>query len=82
MDFTPNVWIRDGEFSLREVVSVPDAVEFLDGWPQDKRNPFFYLAENAMQAAINGSIPVDEAREAFESFCNEAGILAMPPGTA
>jgi hypothetical protein len=82
MDFIPNVWIRDGEFSLREVVSVPDAVEFLDDWPQDKRNPFFYLAENAMQAAINGSISVDEAKEAFESFCNEAGILAMPPGAA
>ncbi|WP_406872257.1 DUF982 domain-containing protein [Aminobacter sp. P9b] len=79
MDFMPNVWIKNGDFSLREVVSVPDAAEFLEAWPHDKRNPFFYLAENAMQAAINGSIPVEEARDAFETFCTEAGILADEP---
>lgn len=76
MEFTPNIWLKDGEFSLREILSVPDAVEFLEAWPLDKRNPFFYLAQNALQGAINGSIPLEEARESFETFCSEVGILA------
>ncbi|PWK61749.1 uncharacterized protein DUF982 [Aminobacter sp. AP02] len=76
---TPTIWIKGGEFALRDIVSVPDAVDFLEGWPLDKRNPFFYLAEQALQGAINGSIPIDQAREAFETFCNEAGILVGEP---
>ena len=76
MEITPIIWIKDGEFSLREIISVPGAVEFLEAWPLDKRNPFFYLAEAALQGAINGSIPIEDARESFQTFCSEAGILA------
>lgn len=79
MEISPTIWIKGGEFSLRDIASVPDAVDFLEEWPLDKRDPFFYLAENALQGAINGSIPIDQARDAFETFCDEAGILAEEP---
>lgn len=79
MELTPAIWVKETDFPRREIASVPDAVAFLEAWPRDKRNPFFDLAENAMQAAINGSISVDEAREAFQSFCSEEGILDQNP---
>lgn len=76
MEFVPNVWVREGTFSLHVVTSVTDAVEFLGAWPAGKRSPFFYLADTAMESAISGSIPVEEARDTFCLFCREAGILA------
>lgn len=77
MELTPAIWVKEADFPRREIASVPDAVEFLGAWPADKRNPFFDLADNALHGAINGSIPVDEARDAFEKFCRDAGILAL-----
>jgi hypothetical protein len=76
MELTPTVWIKETDFPRREITSVNDAMQFLDTWPDDKRDPFFDLAKNALQGAINGAIPTVEARDAFETFCREAGILA------
>lgn len=79
MDIVPTIVVAGRGFSLREIKTVPEAVEFLEEWPSADRTPFFQLAENAMQGAINGSIPVEEARESFQIFCAEAGILLELP---
>lgn len=76
MEFVPNIWVREGNFSLHVVTSVADAVAFLSAWPADRRSPFFYLAHMAMESVIAGTIPLEEARETFCLFCREAGILA------
>lgn len=76
MELTPTIWIKETDFPRREITSVREAVQFLDTWPDDKRDPFFDLAKNALHGAINGAIPVIEARDAFETFCREAGIFA------
>ena len=76
MELTPSIWIKETDFPRREITSVHDAVQFLDAWPDDKRDPFFDLAKNALQGAIRGAIPIVEARDAFETFCREAGVLA------
>lgn len=81
MEFIPKIRIKEGNFSFRDIATVADAADFLHAWPHDKRNPFFYLAENAMQLAINGSLQADEARETFRTFCSEAGILAEDPSS-
>ncbi|WP_395450035.1 DUF982 domain-containing protein [Aminobacter sp. UC22_36] len=71
MEIVPTILINGPGFSLREIRSVPEAVEFLDEWPANARGPFFYLAESAIQGAIHGSISIEEAREAFTAFCGE-----------
>lgn len=76
MEFTPNIWIKEGGFALSVISSVTEAIDFLASWPQDRRGPFYYLAVNSLQSAVAGSIETREAREVFEIFCREAGILA------
>lgn len=75
MDIVPSILVKGTGFSLEEISTVPEAIEYLEEWPQNARSPFWYLADNAMQAAINGSISVEEARETFQTFCAEAGVL-------
>lgn len=79
MEIVPSILIKRPGVSFQEIRTVPEAVEFLEEWPQNARSPFWYLADNAMQAAINGSISVDEARDTFQTFCDEAGILRQQP---
>ncbi|MBB6468809.1 DUF982 domain-containing protein [Aminobacter carboxidus] len=82
MEIVPTILINGPGFSLREIRSVGEAVEFLDEWPVNARGPFFYLAQSAMHGAGNGSISVEQAREAFTTFCAESGILLIePPGS-
>lgn len=78
MDLVPIIVVVGQGFSPRAIKTVPEAVAFLEEWPNADRSPFFQLAEIAMQGAINGSIPVEEARESFQTFCAEAGILLEP----
>lgn len=76
MELTPTIWVKETDFPRHEIKSVPDAVRFLGSWPLNKRNPFFDLAESALRGAISGAIPIEEARDAFETFCRDAGVLA------
>lgn len=77
MELIPTIWVKETDFPQREITSVEDAVQFLDAWPFDNRGPFFDLAKDALQGALNGSIPVVEARDAFETFCREEGVLGV-----
>jgi uncharacterized protein DUF982 len=64
----------DGE--THEIVSVREALTFLDAWPSSRRGPVFTCASNSCQAALGGMMRVDDARKAFESFARITGILA------
>lgn len=75
MNLVPPILVKGSGISLQEISTVPEAIEFLDEWPQNARSPFWYLADTAMQAAVNGSITVEDARDSFQTFCKEAGIL-------
>lgn len=75
MDLVPTIWVRGGSLSLRQIGSAEDAAALLSDWPLHRRGPFFYLAEQALQGLSEGSIPLEVARLAFESFCREAEIL-------
>lgn len=58
-----------------EIVSVREALTFLNAWPSSRRGPVFTCASNCCQAALGGMMRVDEARKAFESFARITGIL-------
>ena len=78
MDLVP-IWARGGSLSLRQISFAEDAAALLSDWPLDRRGPFFYLAEQALQGLSEGSILLEVARLAFESFCLETGILVDQP---
>ncbi|GAA4133624.1 DUF982 domain-containing protein [Aminobacter aganoensis] len=75
MEFRPSIWVKEGDFAFFAIASVRDAIDFLDAWPSGKRNSFYYLAANSLQSAVAGAIEPAEARDVFEIFCRETGIL-------
>lgn len=75
MEFTPHIWIKEGDLARSVISSVAEAIDFLATWPPNRRGAFFYLASDSLQSAITGSIEPNDARRAFETFCREAGIL-------
>lgn len=76
LKFQPLVWIKDGAFNLREVDSVEAAQEVLDASALETRGPLFYATANTLASALEGSIPADEARQAFHDYAEDIGILA------
>lgn len=77
MEIAPPVLIKGPGFDLREIRSVPEAIEYLEEWPANARSLFWYLASNALHGALDGSMQVEHAREAFEAFCRGAGVLLV-----
>src|SRR5262245_7996207 len=61
---------------LVEVESLREAAAFLDDWPQGRRGPVYACAKKGCEAALTGTIKVEDARKAFESFARITGILA------
>ncbi|QOF71457.1 DUF982 domain-containing protein [Aminobacter sp. SR38] len=77
MDFAPPVLLKGPGFDLREIRSVADATAWLQEWPVNARSPFWYLASNALQGAVDGTMSTADAREAFEAFCKSSGLLLV-----
>jgi hypothetical protein len=74
--FKVSVWAKDGEFGVRPVGSVEEAIAFLTKWPIVMRTPLYYLAAKSIEAAKAGEIPPDEARAALIEFLDDADALA------
>lgn len=60
---------------VRDVTSLKDACEVLIDWPHARRGPFYQSAREAVEAALNGSLPVEKTAEAFAALCDHAGVL-------
>jgi hypothetical protein len=73
-DTPVRVQAGDGN-TLRDVRSVEGASEVLMDWPHARRGPFYQSAVEVVNAAMEGSATVAEAREAFADLCAHAGIL-------
>lgn len=76
MRFKVNVWVKEDGLGVSPVSTVEEAIEMLAEWPSDRRGPLYYVASNSLESARTGSIPPDEAKNAFVDFCHDAGILA------
>ncbi len=62
--------------TVRTVKSVNGACEVLIDWPHARRGPVYQETMAVLQAALEGSVPPENAREAFEAFAIHAGVLA------
>jgi hypothetical protein len=58
-----------------EVDSLSEAAEFLRHWPAARRGPVYTCALKGCEAALSGTMKVEDARRAFESFARITGIL-------
>ncbi len=72
--FTP-VCVKTGD-NVQMVGSVRDVLQFLSGWPPDRRGPALGCALKSAEAAIAGQLSVEQVRQAFVSFAGITGILA------
>ncbi|MGB3643449.1 MAG: DUF982 domain-containing protein [Mesorhizobium sp.] len=74
--FSASLWVKDGDFNVRSVASVEEAIAFLADWPITERTALFYAAANSVESAKAGSIPPDVAKTALVVFLEEADALA------
>ncbi|WP_442580187.1 DUF982 domain-containing protein [Mesorhizobium sp. ASY16-5R] len=58
-----------------EIDSLQNAMAFLRDWPGARRGPVYACATKSCEAALAGSVKVEDARKALESFARITGIL-------
>jgi len=77
------VFVRAAEGLVQEIACLEDACDFLREWPKSRRGMIYETAKRACHGAIDGSVPLKAARDAFAGFARSAKILkdgatAMP----
>ncbi|GLS33112.1 Protein of unknown function [Mesorhizobium albiziae] len=76
--FSSPVLVKDGNYIVREIVSVDGAIDFLEEWPESRRDLIHETALKACYDAHDGHKPVSVARNAFIGFGKRASILEDP----
>ena len=66
----------DRKFFFEEICSVEDVADFLENWPEDRRDIAFEAIERACSEAIEGGFPSNALAENFRKFIKKAGLLA------
>jgi hypothetical protein len=74
MPFHAPVAIAVGAGFKREIASLAEMENFLKEWPPARRGQVYATALRACGAARVGHLTVDQARRAFVSFAEAAGI--------
>lgn len=59
----------------QEIASVSEMHRFLTDWFPSRRGPLYDTAVKACDAAARGYITMEQARRAFVSFLEAAGVL-------
>ena len=73
--FENPVYVKHGSFVVQEIQCVMDALDFLDGWPDDRRGMMFQITQTALYRAHDGMMPIVAARNAFTQWARSVGIL-------
>jgi hypothetical protein len=74
--FQTPVIIDTGSRADRDVKSLLEALDVLAAeWPADKRGSAYTEAMRSCRAALEGALPVEQARDAFSAAAWEAGIF-------
>ncbi|MFU0503631.1 DUF982 domain-containing protein [Pseudaminobacter sp. NGMCC 1.201702] len=77
--FDKPVYLKEGKYLVREITSVTDAIEYLEEWPEPKRDILHEAALRTCSMAYNGLKPVKVARDAIRAFAMKKGILEKEP---
>ncbi|TIP18505.1 DUF982 domain-containing protein [Mesorhizobium sp.] len=73
--FSSPLFVRRAAYIVQEIASLADAIDFLNEWPQDRRDLIHGTALRTCYDAYDGRKPVSAARNAFFGFARRAAIL-------
>ncbi|RNJ42628.1 hypothetical protein B5V01_03705 [Mesorhizobium erdmanii] len=73
--FSSPLFVKRAAYIVQEIVSPADAVDFLNEWPEDRRDLIHEAALRACYDAYDGRKPVSTARNAFFGFAKRVAIL-------
>ena len=74
--FDSPVYVRDG-FITVQIGGIPQALAFLAKWPTNRRGVVYDCVRWGMIAAMQGLLPVETARNAFEGWARAHRVLAQ-----
>lgn len=73
--FDRPVFVKDGKFTIVEIASIGDALDFLDEWPADLQGLLYETTRRVCTSAHDGSHPLNAARDTFAKWAKSANIL-------
>ncbi|MER8440312.1 DUF982 domain-containing protein [Mesorhizobium sp. M1312] len=73
--FSSPLFVRRAAHIVQEIASPADAIDFLNEWPEDRRDRIYEDALRACFDAYNGRKPASAARKTFLCFAQQVAIL-------
>ena len=67
--FSTPVFVKRATYIVQEIASFADAIDFLDEWPEDRRDVTHETALRVCYDAYDGRKSLNAARDAFLRFC-------------
>ncbi|CDX57571.1 hypothetical protein MPL1032_220060 [Mesorhizobium plurifarium] len=66
--FGSPIFVKRAAYVVQEIANLEDAIDFLDEWPEDRRDLIHETALKACCDAYGGHKPLSAARAAFYGF--------------
>ncbi|WP_011579013.1 MULTISPECIES: DUF982 domain-containing protein [Chelativorans] len=73
--FDSPVFVKDGKFTIVEIASLGDALDFLDEWPIELQDVLYETTMRVCMSAHDGGHPLNAARDTFAKWAKSANIL-------
>ncbi len=73
--FDRAVYVYNVHF-IEEITCLEEVFDFLDDWPEERRDLAYDAIYRACRKAAAGSFPLGAVRDNFEIFVKKAGLLA------
>ena len=78
-NFDRPIYLKEREGLVRAIFSLADAIDFLEDWPENRRDLVHEAALKTCYMAHDGHKPLEVARDAIRAFGNKKGILMKRP---
>lgn len=73
--FESPVFVKDGNFTILEIASLGDAIDFLNECPVELPDVPYETIRRACYSALDGSYPLNSARDNFAKWAKATNIL-------
>ena len=77
--FDRPVYLKEAKDLVREIAALEDAIDFLEDWPERKRDLLHEVTLKTLYMAHDGHKPLSVARDAIRAFGKKKGILVKQP---
>ncbi|TIO73389.1 DUF982 domain-containing protein [Mesorhizobium sp.] len=76
--FSSPIFVKRSAYIVQEIADIADAIDFLNEWPEDRRDVTHETALRACHDAYSGHKYLSAACNAFVAFAKRAAILEDP----